>query len=43
LEAEGVIFGPDDRIDLDCYGWVGLSELEIQQLLQEAEGRDERA
>ena len=43
LEAEGVIFGPDDRIDLDCYGWVGLSELEIQQLLQEAEGRDEQA
>lgn len=22
LQAEGVIFGPDDRIDLDRFGWV---------------------
>lgn len=43
LEAEGVAFDAYGRIDLDRFGWIGLSELDIQQLLEDAEGKDEQA
>jgi methylated-DNA-protein-cysteine methyltransferase-like protein len=32
LEAEGVAFGPDDRIDLKVYLWEGLTWPEIDAL-----------
>jgi len=36
LEAEGLTFDAYDRIDLERFGWVGPSELEIHLLLKEA-------
>jgi methylated-DNA-protein-cysteine methyltransferase-like protein len=32
LEAEGVVFGPDERVDLERFGWEGLLEPEIRAL-----------
>ena len=40
LEAEGVVFGPDGRIDLDRFGWVGLSEFEVRLLVESLEEPD---
>lgn len=40
LEAEGVAFDAYGRIDLDRFGWVGSSELEIHLLLKEAREQD---
>ncbi len=36
LEAEGVAFGPDGRIDLERHAWVGLSPLEVRAVLSRA-------
>lgn len=33
LKSEGVVFGSDGRIDLDCYGWDGLTEEEVRALI----------
>ena len=33
LEAEGVVFDKQDRVDLDIYGWAGLDLAERDQLL----------
>jgi methylated-DNA-protein-cysteine methyltransferase-like protein len=41
LEAEGVVFNPDGCVDLDRFGWVGLSELEIRSLIADTEGGEE--
>jgi methylated-DNA-protein-cysteine methyltransferase-like protein len=38
LEAEGVVFGPDGRVDLTLYGWQGLTWPEIDELRR---GEDE--
>jgi methylated-DNA-protein-cysteine methyltransferase related protein len=32
LEAEGIVFGPDGRIDLETYGWEGLELAEQHEL-----------
>jgi methylated-DNA-protein-cysteine methyltransferase-like protein len=32
LEAEGIVFGPDGRIDLEAYGWEGLDLAEQHEL-----------
>jgi len=32
LEAEGIVFGQDGRVDLKVYGWAGLELAEWQQL-----------
>jgi methylated-DNA-protein-cysteine methyltransferase-like protein len=41
LEAEGVSFGHDGRIDLLCFGWDGLPEHEIHMLIKRLEGDGE--
>jgi len=41
LEAEGVVFGPDGRIDLDRFGWDGLAEFEVRLLLEKPEENDD--
>ena len=33
LEAEGVFFDERGRVDLDVYGWTGLSSMEIREML----------
>jgi methylated-DNA-protein-cysteine methyltransferase-like protein len=33
LEAEGVVFDEQGRVDLDVYGWAGLDLAERRQLL----------
>lgn len=33
LEAEGVVLSPDGQIDLDRFGWAGLSWPEVQALM----------
>jgi methylated-DNA-protein-cysteine methyltransferase-like protein len=33
LEAEGVVFDEQGRIDLKAYGWTGLDPAELRQLL----------
>jgi methylated-DNA-protein-cysteine methyltransferase-like protein len=40
LEAEGLVFGPDDQIDLDRFGWDGLSEFEVRLLMENPEKPD---
>jgi methylated-DNA-protein-cysteine methyltransferase-like protein len=40
LEAEGVAFDACGRIDLERFGWVGPSELEIHFLLKEEGEQD---
>lgn len=35
LEAEGVVFQNDDQIDMGRFGWDGLSELEVRELMGE--------
>ena len=35
LESEGVFFDSDGRIDLDRFGWEGLTEDEIRTLIAE--------
>ena len=42
LEAEGVRFSPDGRIDLCRFGWVGLTWPEVQVLLAKCYGSDEK-
>ena len=32
LEAEGIVFGPDGRVDLAAFGWEGLTWPEIDEL-----------
>jgi hypothetical protein len=32
-----VVFGPDDRIDLDRFGWDGLAWPEVQALMAQME------
>lgn len=32
LEAEGILFGPDDRVDLTVYRWEGLTWPEMDKL-----------
>lgn len=32
LEAEGIEFGPDERVDWSRFGWAGLSPWEIEEL-----------
>ena len=34
LEDEGVIFGPDGRVNLKIYGWEGLDPVEREQQLR---------
>lgn len=41
LEAEGIVFTPDGRVDLARFGWDGLSEPEVQRLVACARNRDE--
>jgi methylated-DNA-protein-cysteine methyltransferase related protein len=39
LEAEGIVFSPDERVDLKRYGWdpsLDLSEEELQRIMSEA-------
>lgn len=39
LEAEGIVFSPDERVDLKRYGWdpsLELSEEERQRIMDEA-------
>jgi methylated-DNA-protein-cysteine methyltransferase-like protein len=38
LEAEGVVFGPDDRVDLAVYRWEGLTWPEIDALRRSDNG-----
>ena len=38
LEAEGVVFGPGDRVDLHRYGWEGLPEPKVRALIARVEG-----
>ena len=38
LEAEGVVFGVDNRVDLDRFGWAGLSWPEVQALMEKEDG-----
>jgi len=38
LEAEGVMFEPNDRINMDRFGWAGLSRPEVEALL--AQGKN---
>ena len=33
LEAEGVVFDDQGRVDLSIYGWAGLDPAELRQLL----------
>jgi methylated-DNA-protein-cysteine methyltransferase-like protein len=42
LEAEGVVFDPGDRVDVDRFGWDGLPWPEIQVLLAREEENDEQ-
>jgi methylated-DNA-protein-cysteine methyltransferase-like protein len=37
LEGEGVVFDPDDRIDMTRFGWVGLPEVEVRSLMEQEE------
>ena len=41
LEAEGIVFD-GQRVDLDRYGWEGLAWPEIQELLAQAEQKNEQ-
>ena len=41
LLAEGVAFGPNERIDLTRFGWEGLDEPEVRSVLDQLEPRDE--
>lgn len=41
LEAEGISFGRDDRIDVQRFGWAGLPQHEIQMLIKRLEGGGE--
>ena len=34
LEAEGVVFDEQGRVDLKVYGWVGLDPAELGQVLE---------
>jgi methylated-DNA-protein-cysteine methyltransferase-like protein len=34
LEAEGVVFDDQGRVNLKVYGWVGLDPTELRQLLE---------
>lgn len=34
LEAEGVVFDPDDRVNMDVYRWQGLSWPELDEILR---------
>jgi methylated-DNA-protein-cysteine methyltransferase-like protein len=34
LEDEGVVFGPDGRVNLKIYGWEGLDPVEREQQLR---------
>jgi methylated-DNA-protein-cysteine methyltransferase-like protein len=38
LQAEGVAFDASGRINLDRFGWEGISRPEVQALLEHAEG-----
>jgi methylated-DNA-protein-cysteine methyltransferase-like protein len=37
LEIEGVVLGPDGRLDMACFGWGGLPWPEVQALLAGAD------
>jgi len=37
LEEEGIIFGPDDRVDMEKYRWEGLDWAELDALWRENE------
>ncbi len=42
LEAEGIVFSPDERVDMKRYGWDpsrDLSEEELKRMLDEAAGQ----
>jgi methylated-DNA-protein-cysteine methyltransferase-like protein len=41
LEAEGVVFSPDERVDLDRFVWDGLPEGRVRDLLQQWESNNE--
>jgi methylated-DNA-protein-cysteine methyltransferase-like protein len=36
LEAEGVVFDDQGRVDLKVYGWVGLEPAELRQVLEDS-------
>jgi methylated-DNA-protein-cysteine methyltransferase-like protein len=36
LEAEGVVFDDQGRVDLKVYGWVGLDPAELRQVLEDS-------
>jgi methylated-DNA-protein-cysteine methyltransferase-like protein len=36
LEAEGVVFDDQGRVDLNVYGWTGLDPAELRQLLEDS-------
>lgn len=45
LEAEGVLFGPDDRVDMNVFRWDGPSFEEFDRILahsQKAEGKTQQ-
>lgn len=43
LEAEGIVFGPDDRVDLKIYCWEGLTWPEMDELQRGITGEDNLA
>jgi methylated-DNA-protein-cysteine methyltransferase-like protein len=36
LESEGVVFGTEGRIDLNAFGWDGLTEEEVRVLIADS-------
>jgi alkylated DNA nucleotide flippase Atl1 len=36
LESEGVVFSSDGRIDLNAFGWDGLTEDEMRALIADS-------
>ncbi|MGQ9584737.1 MAG: MGMT family protein [Anaerolineae bacterium] len=41
LEEEGVTVGPEGTVDLNCFGWEGLSPLEVEALLVQVDKDEE--
>jgi methylated-DNA-protein-cysteine methyltransferase-like protein len=41
LEAEGIVFGPDGRVDLKVYRWEGLTWPEMNELRRNTGHKDD--